>query len=156
MIRNTREETMQKWIVVLKIKMARHAVQDRESANAREVKVWKKHARIDQEIVQRNARRAVQRMIIRRIQGITDKFGIKIGIEIGTMKVVINMNAKNVNEAAPQSVVAKDRQNRNVMTTIARAKNEKYQVNGAKANVPLNNLISAFLCRRIEIRTLNN
>lgn len=134
MIRNTKRKTRQKWIVAPKIKMALHA--DREIANVKEAKVWKRGVRIDQKIVQRtrSGPRTILRTIIRRILGTIVKIGIRIGKEIGIMKDVINMNAKNANVAAPQSVVTRDRQNQNVMTTIIRARNEKYQVNEAKAN----------------------
>lgn len=141
MTRNTKKKTMQRWIVVPRIRMARHAARDRESANVKEAKVWRKLVRIDQKIVQKTAQRTVQRMKIPRILEIIVKIGIRrrIGKEIETTKDVINMNAKNANEVAPPNVVANDRQNQNVMTSIARAKNEKYQVNGAKAKVSLNN-----------------
>lgn len=123
---------MQKWIVRPKRKMARYA--DRESANAKEAEVWKKDVRIDQKIVQRTAQRMKKQRILETIV----KIGIRIKIKIGTrieMRDVINMTAKNANAAAAaaRSAVAKDRQNRIVMTTIVRAKNEKCQVNVARA-----------------------
>ena len=120
-----KNETMQRPNAVLKTRTELHA--DQESENAKEAKVWKRHAPIDQKTVPKTAQKTSLKNVIVKIV-----LEIEIGIEkeIGMLGTINDPQIVIV----PQNAVAKDHHKQS-MTTTARARNEKYQVKEAKSTI---------------------